>query len=320
MARNTRKSKLTLRRLRRIFWVAVAILSLVMAVSEALPQSVLPTWDTLFSAVGLQKESVSIPNGELVVTVLDVGNADAILLQSGDNTMLIDAGEQGDGDTVVSLLNEKGIDTLDYVIATHADSDHIGGMQTVLKAVNVENYVMSFMPEGHTPTSRTYMRVLETLDAREIPLKEAVVGDTFTLGEATVHILGPVGDFEDKNNQSVICKVVFGNNRFLFMGDAEREAEKALLESGADLRADVLKAGHHGGNTSTGEALLQQVQPAISVLTCGINNAYGHPHTETLRRLRDVGATVYRSDVNGTICMRADGETVTVTTQKGEAA
>ncbi len=320
MRRSARKSKREMKRLRRIFWVAVAILSLVMAVNEALPQSFLPTWDTLFSAAGLYGESTPGPNGELVVTVLDVGNADAILLQSGDSAMLIDAGEQGDGKSVLSLLDEKSVDTLEYVIATHADSDHIGGMQTVLEGVKVENYIMSFMPEGHTPTSRTYMRVLETLDAREIPLKEAVVGDTFTLGEATVHILGPVGDFEEKNNQSVICKVVFGNNRFLFMGDAEREAEKALLESGADLCADVLKAGHHGGNTSTSEAFLQRVQPTISVLTCGMNNAYGHPHTEVLRRLRNIGTAVYRSDVNGTVCLRSNGETVTVTTQKGEAA
>ncbi len=320
MPRNARKSKRLLHRLRQIFWIAVAIISLAMAVNETLPKPILPTWDALFSMTGLHGENVSVPDGELLVTVLDVGNADAILLQSGDDAMLIDAGETGDGDTVLSLLNEKGIDTLDYVIATHADSDHIGGMQAVLEGVKVENYIMSFMPEGYTPTSRTYMRVLETLDARDIPLKEAVVGDTFALGEAAVHILGPVGDFEEKNNQSVICKVVFGNNRFLFMGDAEREAETALLNSGADMRADVLKVGHHGGKNSTSEAFLKCVQPTVSVLTCGMDNAYGHPHTEALRRLRNIGTEIYRSDVNGTICMRADGETVTVTTQKGEAA
>lgn len=320
MQRSARKSNKKMRRLKRIVWMVIAVIFIVMTINEALPRPFLPDWNTVLSTMGLAPAPAPIPDGELVVTVLDVGNADAILLQCGEAAMLIDAGEQSGADDVLSMLAEKGIDRLQYVIATHADSDHIGGMQTVLERVAVEQYVMSFMPEGYTPTTRTYMRVLETLDEREIPVKEATVGEQWKLGEATVHILGPVGDYTEKNNQSVICKVVFGNNRFLFMGDAEQEAEQALLESGADLRADVLKVAHHGGNTSTDEAFLRRVQPQTAVLTCGMDNAYGHPHKEVLQRLRDADAAIYRCDVNGTVTMRADGKTITVQTERGEAA
>ncbi len=298
----------------------VALLCVVMAINESLPKPLLPTWEELFSKAALTGGEVTVPNDELQITVIDVGNADAILVQSEGQAMLIDAGERGDGDEVLAALEENGVTTLDHVIATHADSDHIGGMKTVLEGIPVKNYIMSFMPEGYTPTTQTYIKLLETIDEKEIPLTEAETGASFMLGEARVDILGPIGEFTENNDQSVICKVTFGEKKFLFMGDAETEAEEALLATRTDLSADVLKVGHHGSDTSTGEQLLGRVRPAIALITCGTGNSYGHPHEELLKRLKNADVETYRCDVNGTIILRSDGKTVTVTPEKGEAA
>ncbi len=266
------------------------------------------------------RPQVVMPTGELHVTILDVGNADSILLQTEQATMLIDAGERGDGETVLDALRERGITTLDHVIATHADSDHIGGMQTVLEGVTVKNYIMAFMPTRHTPTTQTYENVIETVDRLDIPLTEAVVGHSFMLGEATVEIIGPVHDFEENNDQSVVCKVTFGEKTFLFMGDAEKDAESALLATPTDLSADVLKVSHHGSATGTSAEFLTRVNPQIALITCGADNKYGHPHEEVLQRLQTADITTYRSDVNGIISLRCDGKTITVTPERGEAA
>lgn len=265
------------------------------------------------------QEKTPLPDGDLQITVIDVGNADSILIQSDGQAMLIDAGERGDGDEVLAALEDNGVTALDHVIATHADSDHIGGMKTVLEGIEVKNYIMSFMPKGYTPDTKTYTDLLETIDELNIQLTEAAVGQSFVLGEATVDILGPAEDFEDNNDQSVICKVTFGEKKFLFMGDAETAAEQALLETAADLSADVLKVGHHGSNTSTGEELLDRVDPSIALITCGADNSYGHPDAEVLERLKDADVEIYRCDVNGTIILRSDGKTVEVTPEKGEA-
>jgi competence protein ComEC len=310
----TRKSK---KRLKRILAVAFVLICIVMALNEASPKPFLPQWDSWFQAADMGAEAM--PAGKLQVTVLDVGNADAILLQSGDAAMLIDAGEQGDGDDVVSLLRQKGITKLQYIIATHADSDHIGGMKTVLEGVGVENYVMAFMPKGYTPTTKTYQNVLLTIEKKEIPLTVAKVGHTFALGEATVEILGPAGEFTNNNDQSVVCKVTFGEKKFLFMGDAEQNAEQGILQTGANLQADVLKVGHHGSESGTTVEFLNQVKPKVAVITSGKGNRYGHPHSDCLERLHKVGAEVYRSDISGTITMVCDGKDIFVTTEKGAA-
>ncbi len=311
-----RKSK----SLKKWLTLAVAVFCVVMAINEVLPQPLLPTWDQLFQTAGLAGDGDITVQGELQVTVLDVGNADAIVLSNNGKHMLIDAGERGDGDTVVAYLQQHNIDTLDYVIATHADSDHIGGMQTVLENVEVKKYIMSFMPEGYTPTTKTYMNLLETIDDRDIPLGEAKVGERFTFGDAYVDILGPAADFHNNNDQSVVCKVTFGSRRFLFMGDAGEDAEEALLQSGADLQADVLKMGHHGSAGSSSKTFLNRVRPRIALVTCGEGNSYGHPHTEALQRIRALDAAVYRSDLNGNITLRCDGDKISVSVQKGEAA
>ena len=257
-------------------------------------------------------KSTPVSGEELSVHMIDVGQGDATLIRQGDAAMLIDAGTAEGGDKVVAYLKQQGIERLDYVIATHAHSDHIGGMTRVLKAFKVNKFLMKFMPEGFTPTTATYERMLNTLVDKNVPVKETAVGDVYKLGDATVRIVGPARDFEDMNDQSVVCLVTYGQRRFLFQGDAETPSENAILDSGQDVAADVLKVGHHGSSTSTLKAYLQAVNPSVALISCGQDNEYGHPHQETLQKLKKQKAAVYRTDKNGTVVIATDGQTLTV--------
>lgn len=305
------------------FWTIVlvgsllATLCILITISSSMSKPFMPTWDDIFEAFGLTESAAPQPmESELQVHVIDVGNADSILVMTQGKTLLIDAGEKSAGDTVVEYLKKHSVKRLDYVIATHADGDHIGGMKQVVESVEVGHYIMAFMPDGFTPTTKTYRNLLEALDKKGIKITEAKPGLSFALGEATLDILGPVQDFEENNNQSVVCKVTFGAKKFLFMGDAEEEAEEALLLANTDLSADFLKVGHHGSNSSSTKKFLIAVKPTYAAITCGEDNSYNHPHSNVLTRLRDVGATYYRSDIHGTIVATTDGATISITTEK----
>lgn len=320
-----RKRKNTQKMSPKAFWTTVigcsllASLCVLITLGSKMENPILPTWKEIGGYLqGLlsPQEEGSAPEGTLEIHVLDVGNADCILLRSQTQTMLIDAGENNDGDNIVNYLREKQISKLDYVIATHADADHIGGMRAVIQQMELGQFIMAFMPEGFTPTTSTYAKMLEALADKGIKITPAETGSQYALGEASIHILGPAAEFEDKNNMSVVCKVVFGQKKFLFMGDAEKEAENALMQSGVDLTADVLKVGHHGSSSSTTHSLLKAVHPSYALITCGKDNSYGHPHKETIESLQKAGITTYRSDINGTIVLTTDGESIEITTQR----
>jgi competence protein ComEC len=256
-------------------------------------------------------------DSELSVHVLDMGNADSILVTNQGINLLIDAGTKEKGPEVVRYLKDLKISRLDIIIATHPHTDHIGGMAEVLKKFEVGTLIMSFMPEGKTPTTSTYLNLLETIDARGLSITEAAPGQTYPLGEAVLEILGPAGEFEEENNQSVISRIIFGSQRFLFMGDAEKKAEKALMEQTRDLAADFIKIGHHGSGSSTHDAFIARVRPAYAAITCGAGNSYGHPKQEVLDRLKKLDTAYYRSDINGTTMFRSDGEIIEVTVGRG---
>ena len=193
---------------------------------------------------------------------------------------------------------------------------HIGGMDVVVENMEIGTFLMSFMPEGATPTTKTYLDMLEALDSKGVAVTEAEPGQTYALGDARLDILGPVEPSEDTNNNSVVCKVTFGSQRFLFMGDAEKEEEDSLLASGADLRAEFIKLGHHGSNSSSQKEFLEAVSPTYAAITCGTGNSYGHPHTETLQTLEELQITYARSDLNGTVKLSSDGSSIAVATER----
>lgn len=273
-------------------------------------------WDKVLIGTGLTPSPVTV-EGEMEVHFIDVGNADCILIRQGDKNLLIDAGERGDVDDILDYFLLNGIYELEMVIATHPHADHIGGMEELLQEIPVQQFVMAFMPEAATPTTAVYEEMLMVLDEKNIGIQEARPGDVYALGEAQVQLLAPLEETDEANDMSVVTRIVFGQHSFLFTGDAETGVEKQLLRSGYDLKADVLKVGHHGSNTSSSAAFLRVVDPTYAVITCGRKNTYGHPHQEVLTRLNQLDASIYRSDISGDIVIVSDGETLTVRTEKG---
>lgn len=246
-----------------------------------------------------------IEGEQLIVDYIDVGQADSILLRTEDKAMLIDAGNNEDGEDVVKYIKDKGIDTLEYVIGTHPHEDHIGGLDNVINELNIGTI---YMPEITTNT-KTYENVLTAIENKELSINIPKKGNKFYLGKAECEIM--TDSILDKNNlnlASIITKVTFGNTTFLFTGDAETENEETINWP----KIDVLKVGHHGSNTSTSQQFLNQIQPKIAVISVGKDNDYGHPNEETLEKLENVGAEIYRTDESGTIEIISNGNELSV--------
>lgn len=273
-------------------------------------------WSDIGIALGLTPSPV-IPEGELEVHFLDVGNADCILVRQGDKTMLIDAGEADDQERIPKYLQQHGVQKLDLVIATHPHADHIGAMAAIIEQYPIGRFVMSFMTDEATPTTRVYTKMLEALDSQNVTVDEAVPGTVYELGTARLQILAPFESVDEANDVSVVCRLSFGNRAFVFTGDTGKGVEKQMLDSTYTLRADVLKLSHHGSNSGNSERFLYEVNPQYAVITCGEGNSYGHPHQEVVNRLQRQNIRSYRSDIHGAIVFTTDGDSLTVETEKG---
>ncbi|NLL53411.1 MAG: MBL fold metallo-hydrolase [Peptococcaceae bacterium] len=252
-------------------------------------------------------------SGQLKVHFLDVGQADSILIQApSGKTMLIDAGNNGDDNLVISYIRNQGISKLDIVVGTHPHEDHIGGLDAVINTFDIGQVVMP----TKTHTTQTYKDVLTAIKNKGLKITAAKAGVDLDLGQGvTAKLVGPPATYDDLNNNSAVIHLSFGNTSFLFTGDAEKDAEADILAAGYNIRAEVLKVGHHGSSTSTSQSFLNKVKPAYAVITAGKGNDYGHPHDEILTRLANIGAKIFRTDINGTIIASSNGSKVTFNTQ-----
>lgn len=274
------------------------------AVSEALDRTV--RWDEktrtvyIFSKTGME------------VHFIDVGQADCALVTCDGQNMLIDGGNTADSQLIISYFRNYGIDKLDYIIATHPHEDHIGGLAAPLKNLDVSR-VFATNKDSKSSICKTFT---DAVVQKGLTIETPDIGDSLILGGADVKFLGPVEEYNDLNNTSLVCKITYGENSFMFTGDMERDAEQDLISRGYDLRYDVLKVGHHGSASSTSYTFLREVMPKYSVISVGKGNTYGHPTEEVLSRLRDADSKVYRTDLQGDIIFHSDGKNLTVTTQK----
>ncbi|MDR0975260.1 MAG: MBL fold metallo-hydrolase [Ruminococcus sp.] len=259
-----------------------------------------------------ESETVEIAEDELTVYFLDVEQGDSEIITIGGMAMLIDAGEAEYGETVVSYLHNLGITKLDYIIATHPHSDHIGGLSTVIENFDVDKILMPVMPEEMTPTTKVFEKLLDTIDDKGLKITAVGSGDSFKLGKAEFTVVSPEknADFSDLNDYSTVIRLVYKNSRWLFTGDAEKPAEEIMLESGENLQADILKVAHHGSENSSTEKFLAAVRPRWAVIEVGAGNSYNHPTEETLTRLEEHAERIFRTDIDGTIILRTDGNAI----------
>lgn len=255
----------------------------------------------------------SVTDAELTISFIDVGQGDATLIECGDEAMLIDAGLYSERYRVVNYLSQRGIENLKYCVATHPHADHIGGMSEVIYTFETDTLVYPLCNGG----SDSFNYTLDACDEKGVSYLNPNPLDTLSVGKATVTVLSPkaYADYDNLNNNSLVLKLEYEDVSFLFMADAEKDVEKELLNKGYDLNADVLKAGHHGSSTSSSPEFINAVTPSVSVISCGIDNDYGHPHKETVSTFKSRDIKMYRTDKLSTIIAESDGESITFSTE-----
>ena len=269
------------------------------------------TGDMLMQPSGDTEGEAADPDGysqePLEVHYIDVGQGSATLLKSGSHAMLIDTGDSDQGTKIQLYLTKQGVENLDYLVLTHPDADHIGGAPVIITKFGIGQLFLS----NYEKDNKTTQKVRDAMQYKGLTASDYQVGDTFALGNASFTILGPAKEYADSNNASIVIMVQNGNNRFLFTGDCEAEAEADLIASGADLSADVYLAGHHGSDSASSQAFMDAVSPSYAVISCGEGNSYGHPHAEVLNRFRSMGIQVFRTDEQGSVIAESDGTGIT---------
>lgn len=244
--------------------------------------------------------------GNLFVSFIDVGQADSVLIRNGNYNMLIDAGNNEDGEKLVNYFKSLGIEEFTYVFATHPHEDHIGGMDDIINNFKIDNY---YMP-NKLSTTKTFMDVLDALDGHNLKYMVPNKGDTLKLGDANIKVIYPGDDKSNINDSSIVLKITYGKTSFLLTGDATSNVERKIYNE--DIKSDVLKVAHHGSSYSSTDVFLYKVKPYYAVISVGKNNIYNHPSNKTLEKLNKSNIKVYRTDLDGTIVFISDGDNLSV--------
>lgn len=258
-----------------------------------------------------QSTSSEIINNSLTVHYIDVDQGDAIFIElPNKQTILIDAGEASKGEIVTKYIKNLNYDKIDYLIGTHPHTDHIGGLAYIINNFTIENI---YMPKVNS-TSKTYENLLNTIlqkDLRVITAKSGI--SILNTEELSINIIAPTKDYSNLNNNSAVIKIEYKEKSFLFMGDAETQSENDIT---SDISADVIKIGHHGSDTSSGQSFVNKVKPKYVIVMVGNNNKYDHPKLAIINRWSNIGAKIYRTDLNGSIVVTTDGSSINISTDK----
>lgn len=292
--------------------VCVAILALLVTY---FPKLGLPSWSDFFRLSGTN-QTVNAAEYPFSAHFIDVGQADSALILCENEAVLIDAGDVDSYAAIDAYLKAQNVKQLKYFILTHAHADHIGSADDVLKNYVVENVIMPKYSEENMPTSKVYEDLLYALSDSGAKVLAAKAGHTYNLSGCSFSVYAPNKDYKELNDSSVVVRFTYGETNFLFQGDAEKASENDVLAAGFDVRADVLKMGHHGSKTSSTEKYLRAVSPKLAVISCGENNSYKLPSDSVLQRLTALGIEYRRTDRNGTIVVMSNGKEITVQTEK----
>lgn len=271
-----------------------------------------PSWEQLAAWLGVPvggPAAADLAEGDATITFFDVGQGDSVLIASGEDTCLIDAGTPDAADSLVAMLLSADVTKLDTMVMTHPHADHLGGMTRVLQSVEVETLVVPPL-SAEERASAQVADVLEWADTTDTAVVTAADDLTLSVGDGTLTVLlAGLPDADDANNESLCLRYTLGKFAFLDTGDAEAEAEEALAaRCGFGLRCTLFKAGHHGSSTSNTDVLLSLAQPEVAVVSCGKDNEYGHPHAEVLDRFAACGVEVLRTDEQGSITIAAEAD------------
>lgn len=248
------------------------------------------------------KSTYKHTEGELIVHFVDVGQADCQIIMLPDGkVMMIDAGNNDDDILICNYLDNLGVEKIDYLVGTHPHEDHIGSLDVVINNYDVENV---YMPDA-TADNKTFRDVQKALSSKNLGVTLTSAGTTIHSDEnLKIEAVAPVYYYDDLNNSSIVIRLTYKDSSFLFTGDAEELSESHIT---ANVAADVLSVGHHGSSTSTSDSFLERVNPMYAVISCGVNNDYGHPHWETLEKLENDDITIYRTDTMGSIICTTQG-------------
>lgn len=301
-----RKAK-TKSKLNSLIFIALAVLLAVFGVSR-----------TDFSS----DVSLTLDDGNIAVYFVDVGQGNCTVIRSGNEGVLIDAGEREYSSKVLTFLEENGITRLRYVIASHPHSDHIGAMPAVLDKLDTDEIFLPYIADKYAPTSKTYINLLSTVDERDIKAEFLDENKTLDFNGVKIEILTPVEQTNSYNNMSLITKIEYGDMSALILADAENKEINSVMKANRsfDFSSYVIMLGHHGSNTSLNEALLTKSDSEIAIISCGKDNSYGHPHKEVTDYLEETDTEYYRTDESGTVSLVTDGEKYNIITEKGSAA
>lgn len=281
------------------------------------PQLGLSSWQSNINRISNGKPNAA-ESKDLSVYFIDVGQADCILIKTSDGNVLIDAGESVTANDTCKYILGHNVSDIEYLVITHPHEDHFGGAARLLDFVEVKNVIMPEIPKALYPDDDAFDYVVDKINDKKIPVYAARKGDTYELGKAVFTVLSPSTKANNLNDLSVVLRLDYGETSFLFTGDAEKNVEKSLIRSKANLKCDVLKVAHHGSSYGTTKEFLKATKPSVAVISCGESNDYGHPAEDLLYRLKSNSVTYLRTDLNGNVIIGSDGKKLYCWYEKGQ--
>ena len=250
------------------------------------------------------------------VTFFDVGQGDAALISCGESNILVDGGEAENSSSILKYLENSGIEKLDGYILSHPHSDHIGAASDIIDNIECDYIFTTYFSEFNIPTTKTYESLIDSIYESDAAVELVEAGDTYTFGELEIEIFAPMVESDEYNAMSVVFSASYKDTTVLFTGDTLKSVEAEIIAADYDVEADVIKVAHHGSTTSSSEEFYDAVSPDIAIISCGLDNSYGHPHDEIVSMLKEKEINCYRTDRNGNIHYFGDGNTMTVVTDR----